>query len=112
MPRLKALSAALCLAAAAAASTGCAFDSFNFQNDQLRYAEVLPSGISFAFRQSNKVWLVAGKNTMVGSAQGLNGQTYSVNPDGSYFTVLNPPESFYITVDGTPQLVVVPLSKP
>lgn len=86
--------------AATAVLGGCAFQSFRVDDANMRYAQELPPGLSQAWRQSGKVWLVPAKNVYLGTARTLSGQPLVLTPEGAYFTISSAPASFNLEIDG------------
>lgn len=87
----------------AACIAGCA-GGFKVDDGHLRYPSELPDGISYAWRQADKVWMVPSRNVFIGpSISGDNGVFYTVRPEGSYFTVENAPLNMLVVIDGVPK---------
>lgn len=88
----------------------CSFGGFKVDDAQLRYADKFPEGISYAWRQNGKVWMVPAKNTFIGGARSVSSQPLEVKTEGSYFTISAAPASFYVTVDGKQELISIPIN--
>ena len=108
MAKIKSASAVVLMAASALLG-GCAFQSFRVDEASMRYAEALPQGLSYAWRQGGKVWLVPAKNVFLGSARTLSGQTMMMASEGSYFTIADAPPSFYIEIDSRIEPLSIPI---
>lgn len=89
-------------------ASGCALHGFNVNDSQLRYASELPAGISFAWRQGTKVWLVAAKGVRLSTATSALGMPLAAKNDGPYFSIEPAPEEFRVQINSAVRTLRIP----
>ncbi len=88
--------------AAALTLGGCAGYYGGTSSDaRYHFAQEVPAGISSAWREGGKVWIVPTKNTMLDQASDASGKPVEIVASGSYLNIDSPSSVFKIRIDSS-----------